>query len=186
MNKILFFFILVVMFCGCATYERRINLSPQKAPNWKELNSRHFKSGCNQGEIEVSPLVLGVEGSGSTFFFIPIPSSKERLKIVNEEGPWIYVKFRSKTRIESCDLSFISLEDQKSGNQINPFRAETAVFNDDYSEIHQTDCRYFFDLKKNPESKYNLHVSKEVFNCDLEPIPYTYEKACEIWPMQMM
>ena len=186
MNKILYCFVLVLALNGCATYERRINLTPQKASTWKELSPRCFQSGCNQGEVQVSPLVLGVEGSGYTFFFMPIPGSKESLKSANQEGPWMYVKFRSKTRIESCDLSFISLEDQKSGNQINPFKAETAVINNDYSGIHEADCRYFFDLKENPESRYNLHVSKKVFGCDLEPIPYIYEKASEFWPMQMM
>lgn len=185
MNKISFV-ILILIFSGCSTYERRVNLNPQKTSTWKELNSNYFKSGCNQGEIEVSPVVIEVEWRSNAFFFIPLPFSRESLKTINEEGPWIYLKFRNKTRIPSCELSFISLEDQESGDQISPFRAETAIVNDDYSEIHQTDCRYFFDLKRNSETKYYLHVSKEVFNCDLEPLPYIYKKGLEIWPMQMM
>lgn len=187
MNKFLYFFILVLMFCGCETYERRINLSPQKALTWKEVSPRHYQSGCNGGEVEVSPVVLGVEGSGYTFFFIPIPSGdKERLKIANEKGPWLYVRFRNKTRIESCDLSFISLEDQSSGDRIIPTSAETHLYNDDHFKKHTTSCAYYFNLDKNPKSKYNFHVSKEVFDCNIEPIPYKYEKAYQTFFMEWM
>ncbi|MFA5088127.1 MAG: hypothetical protein WC552_03730 [Candidatus Omnitrophota bacterium] len=186
MNKFLPFIVLILLLNGCATYEKRVYLSPTGAPAWVNTSPRHYQSGCNEGEVEVSPIVLGVEGEGSMDLFVPIPGSRKRLNMLNEKGPWVLVSFRNKTRIESCELSYVSLENQDSGDRIIPISAETHVYNDDHFEKHRTDCYYYFDLGKDIKSRYNLSVSKEIFNCIIEPIPYIYEKVFEMSPRQMM
>lgn len=79
MKKIIFLLVLVTVLSGCATYEKRIQLSPQKTAGWKEVSPQTYQYKCDQGEVEVSPVVLGYASKGGFDFFIPIPASKEEV-----------------------------------------------------------------------------------------------------------
>lgn len=186
MKKNIFFFFLALVFMGCALYENRINLSPENSVGWNKIYSRCFTAGCNEGEVEVNPIVLGVEGKGQTFLLLPIPSNFESgSNIFNEKGAWTYVKFKGHKRIHSCELSFISLKDRSSGGQIKPVSSETTLYSD-RSGIYTTGCYYYFNLNEIAEHEYDFVISKDVFDCIIDPISYRWERARQNFMMQMM
>jgi|GEM_PF-4135368 len=186
MRKFLCVFIFVFILSGCASYEKRINLSPQNSVGWERIQERYYRTGCNTGEVKVTPIVLGVEGEGQTFFFVPIPSaSQSGADLIKEKGAWTYLTFESVHKIDSCELSFISLKDCASGNRIKPISSETSSYAEG-SEKYLTGCHYYFDPNELVNEKYSLLISEEVFNCKIEPIFYKYEKARQIFLMQMM
>jgi hypothetical protein len=186
-NKLTMLLLSMVFLSGCATYQRRIDLTPEKSASWKKTGPRQSQMGCKEGEVEVFPIVKQVLGEGYSPFFIPIPfGGKERVAKSNAEGPGILIKLRNTTRLQSCDLSFISLENPISKHRIQPIKAETTKINDDYSPTHTTYCNYYFDSKDLLNSTYNLYISKEIFGCELNPILYKQENVFEYSPMQMM
>jgi hypothetical protein len=155
-----------LIFAGCVSIETRNSYTPQKVANWKELSNRIYQFSCNGGEIEVSPIVL-------------------RPTIVGElEKPWIFVRFHVPKRIETCDLSFVTLENKISGERVTPISAKPNVFNNDQT-IPIYNCYYYFDIKEDKASQYVLHISDKVLGCAVAPIPYIYEKYTEWWPMDI-
>lgn len=186
MKKHLSILFVILFLTGCASYERRINLSPQDSFGWERIHERYYRTGCNTGEVEVKPIVLGVEGEGQTFFFVPIPSASQGgSDLIKQKGAWTYLTFESDRRIDSCELSFVTLRDNASGKEIRPIDSETTVY-PIISGKYSTGCRYYFDLNEIKKEEYSLIISKKVFNCRIEPILYEYEKARQTFMMQMM
>ncbi len=160
---VLLSFILV----GCVTIEGRHSYAPQKVANWKDLGNRIYQFECNGGEIEVSPIVLRTTA------------------VQEQEKPWLYVRFHVPKRIETCNPSFVTLENKISGERITPISAKPNVFSNDQT-IPIYDCYYYFDIKGDKATQYILHISDKVLGCTIVPIPYVYEEYTEWQPMQIM
>ena len=156
-----------LMLVGWVTIETRHCYTPQKVANWKDLGSRIYQVECNGGEIKVAPIVLRTTA------------------VQEQEKPWLYVRFRAPRRIENCDLSFVTLENKISGERVMPISANTNVYNDDYSEKKTTDCYYYFNIREEKSSVYDLYISDKVLGCTIDPIPYVYEEYTEWMPMQV-
>ncbi len=181
--RLLGLFLSLVFLSGCATYQRSFNLIPQKTETWKNRSPGYVQSSCNEGEIAVSPIVKEVLGEGYAPFFIPIPfGGKERVVESNKDGPWMYLEVHKDNQIQFCNLSFVSLEDQSGSFKIKPIKVETHKINDE----HTTYCYYYFDSNDLSNSIFNLNISKEVLNCNLESVLYKQGKVFEYSPMQMM
>lgn len=174
-----------VLICGCATYEKRIQLSPQKTTGWKEVSPNTYLYKCDQGEVEVSPVVLGYASRGGFDFFIPIPVSKEQLKKDNEADAWFYIQFRSINPIDLHDLSYILLVDQSTGRRVTP-KSSGDIINGKFEGRYTYACHYYFDLNKNSEGNYTLYISDKVFGCSIKPILFKHEKSFEFYPRQLM
>lgn len=151
---------------GCITVATRHYYTPKSAPNWRRIGGRSYQFKCNNGEVEIAPIVLSTT------------------EVKTQEKPWIYVNFRSTKRIENCDLSFVTLKNKVSGERVAPINAKTNVLNDDHLEKKTTYCYYYFDIKEEEGAEYNLCISDEVFGCKVEPVPYRYEKATDWEPVQ--
>ncbi|MGE0267968.1 MAG: hypothetical protein AB7S78_05895 [Candidatus Omnitrophota bacterium] len=177
---------LFFLSCGCASYERRINLVPQEANGWKKNHSRYYEASCGDGTIWVNNIVVGYEGGGDMPFFIPIPAGKETLKKANAEDAWLYMGLISKNPIESCDLSFLFLENQITGDHYRSTHAEILGGGNKWEGKNVIRCYYYFDLPKDSHAGYNLHVSEDVFNCSINPLPLKHDKSFEVIPMQVM
>lgn len=160
-NKLFIILLLSLILAGCGTIERRYSYTPQKATNWKDLGRRTYQFECNGGEIEVNPIVL-------------------RPTIVGEKKPWLYVRFHIPRRIDTCDLSFVTLENKISGERVAPISTNPNVFNNK-GTLPIYDCYYYFDIKEDKGSQYILHVSDKVLGCPVDPIPYAYEEYAEWW-----
>lgn len=184
--KIYLLIILTLLFSGCATYDKRIQLSPQKTAGWEKESPHTYQYECNEGEVKIGPIVLRHESMGSFDFFIPIPNSKEELRKTNEKNVWFYIQFRNTKPINSCDLSYVSLVDQNSGDRITPDNSMDIPINGIYKGKYTHGCHYYFDLSKNPEGDYTLYISEEVFNCSINPINFKKEKSFELRPRQLM
>ncbi len=165
--KLLIIVLISLTLVGCVTIEGRHSYSPQKVANWKDLGNRIYQFECNDGEIEVSPIVLRTTA------------------VREQEKPWLHVRFHVPKRIETCDLSFVTLENKISGERVTPISAKPNVFNNDQT-IPIYDCYYYFDIKEDKASQYILHISDKVLGCTIDPIHYEYEEYTEWWPMQLM
>ncbi|MCD4781572.1 MAG: hypothetical protein K8S27_13645 [Candidatus Omnitrophica bacterium] len=185
MNRLIFF-LLIFLLCGCATYERRIILVPQEVAGWGKNRSGFYESSCKEGGVRITEIVLGYQGGGDMPFFIPIPAAtKDDLEAVNKEEAWQYVEFFSNNRVDSCDASFIFLENQITGELFYPTQTK------DLGEVESEEkyyraCYYYFDLPKDSQAGYSFHVSDKVFNCNINPLPLKYNKSFEVIPMQIM
>lgn len=188
MNKYLYLILITLLFngCGSATYHKQVQLFPQKTVGWNKSSPHTFQYKCNQGEVKVSPIVLGYEGKGDVSLIVPIPASKEELREMNQEDAWFYVEFRDVNPIESCDLSYVSLVDQSSGNRIAPRNSMDIPSNGKYKGKYTHGCHYFFDLDKNSKSDHLVYISEEVFGCSVKPIPFKYEKSVEFQTREWM
>jgi len=96
------------------------------------------------------------------------------------------VGFINSSPIESCDTSFLVLENQVTGDLYHATRTEKADGGSKWEERYKISCFYYFNLPKDSQAGYNLHVSDEVFNCDINPLPLKYDKSFELIPMQIM
>lgn len=177
---------LVFLFCGCASYERRINLVPQKVAGWEKNRSGLYESSCEEGGVRLTEIVLGYEGGGDMPFFIPIPAAtKDDLEAVNKEDAWLYIEFFSSNYIDSCDASFVFLEDQLTGEFSYP--TQTKDLGDVRSEgKHYRACYYYFNLPKESQTGYDFHVSDKAISCNVNPLPLKYDRSFEVIPMQVM
>jgi hypothetical protein len=146
MRAILFVIALSIMCWGCARYEKRNQLSPQKSSGWIKKSSNVYQFNCSQGEVEVNPIVLGYDSKGNFDFFVPIPTSNKELEQANKDGSWVYIQFRNINPIESCSLSYVYLEDQASAKRILPIRANDIPVNGIYKGKYTHGCHYFFDM----------------------------------------
>lgn len=178
--------LILIICCGCATYEKRNQLSPQKSSGWVKKNSNLYQFKCNQGEVEVNPIVLGYESKGNFDFFVPIPTSKKELEQANKNDSWVYMQFRNTNPIKACSLSFVYLEDEKLGSQVLPIRANDIPANGLYKGKYTHGCHYFFDLNESSNENYLLRISEEVFDCRISPLLLKHEKSFEIIPKQLM
>jgi len=178
-------FVFALFLSGCATYEKRIQLSPQETTGWKEVGSKTYQYKCDQGEVDVSPIVLGYASRGGFDFFIPIPVSKEQLKKDNETDAWFYIQFRSINPIDLHDLSYIFLVDQSTGRRVTP-KSAGEIMNGKYEGRYTYACHYYFDLNKNFKGNYMLYISDKAFGCNVDPILLKYEKSFEFYPRQLM
>lgn len=165
-NKLSIIVLISLSLVGCVTIEGRHSYTPQKTANWKDLGNRTYQFECNGGEIEVNPIVL-------------------RPTIVGEqEKPWFYVRFHVPRRIDTCDLSFVTLENKISGERVTPISAKPNVFNND-GTLPIYDCYYYFDIKEDKASQHILHISDKVLGCTVDPISYAYEEYTEWWPVDI-
>ena len=48
--KIWLVFLFVISNVGCATYQRQINLTPQKNETWRKSSPRYLQSSCNDAK----------------------------------------------------------------------------------------------------------------------------------------
>lgn len=177
---------LIFLFCGCASYERRINLVPQEVNGWKKNRSRYYEASCGDGTIWVNNIVLGYEGGGDMPFFIPIPAGEKTLKKANAEDSWLYMGFISSNPIPSCDTSFLFLRNQTTGKLYYPTRADKVGGGDKWEGEYDISCYYYFDLPKDSQVGYDFHVSDKVFGCNINPLPLKYDRSFEVIPMQVM
>lgn len=157
--KFLSIAIMAFLTTGCVNIIHQY--SPQKAINWKKDYTDHYKYQCNGAEVGVFPL--------KTY---PVGGDKPSLAIdiYNPKGQ------------ETCELSFLWLENKQTGQRINPIKMETLYYNDKMTTI----CSYSFDIPENRNVQYNLHISDQLLNCPIDPIPYIFEKTWEIQPQQLM
>mgnify|MGYP001575156697 CR=1 FL=1 len=186
MRAILFIIAISIICYGCATYEKRNQLSPQESSGWIKKSSDTYQFQCNQGEVEVNPIVLGYESKGNFDFFVPIPESKKELEQANKDDAWVYIQFRNTKAIEACNLSYVFLENQESGNRVSPVSANNIPANGLYKGKYTHGCHYFFNLNETGNENYSLHISEEVFNCRISPILLKHEKSFEMIPRQLM
>ena len=186
MKKNLFLSLVAIFLTGCATYTKSIQLSPQKTAGWQKESPNTYQYECNQGEVKVGPIVLRHESMGNFDFFIPIPTSKEELRKTNEKNVWFYVQFRDSKPIKSCNLSYVSLVDQSSGDRVTPKSSMDIPINGTYKGKYTHGCHYYFDLSKNPEDDYTLYISEEVFHCSINPINFKKEKSFDFRPRELM
>jgi hypothetical protein len=181
---------LLLLLClgliGCATYTKSIQLSPQKTDGWKKGGPHTYQYECSQGEVKVGPIVLGYESKGDFNFFIPIPDSKEEVRKANEEDAWLFVQFRDVKPIGSCDLSYVFLMNQNSGNKLSPKNSMDIPINGMYKGKYTHICHYYFDLDENSEGDYMLHISEKVFNGRIQPVPYKKEKSFEFYATDLL
>lgn len=184
--KIYLLIIFTLLFSGCATYTKSIQLSPQKTAGWEKGSPDRYKYECNEGEVEVGPLVLGYESKGDFNFFIPIPDSKEEVRKMNEGDAGFYVQFRYTNPIESCNLSYVFLVDQSSGNRIAPKSAMNIPSTGTYKGKYTHGCLYSFDLDQTTESDYMLYISEGVLNCAISPILFKKEKSFDFKPTELL
>ena len=154
-----------LIFVGCATAETRHSYTPQKVTSWKNLGNRIYQFECNGGDIEVSPIVLRTTA------------------VREQEKPWLFVRFHVPKRIESCDLSFVTLENKISGERVTPISAKPNAFNNNQT-VPIYNCYYSFDINEDKASQYILHISDNVLGCVVDPIPYVYEEYTEWVPIQ--
>ena len=182
-----FMFIAITIFLGgCATYEKRIQLSPQKSAGWEKESQNIYQYECNQGEVKVAPIVLGYDSKGNFDFFVPIPDSKKTLDKANQEDAWLYIQFRDTNPINSCDLAYVSLVNQRSGYRIAPKNSRDIPVNGLHKKKYTHACHYFFDLNKNIEDDYMLYISDQLFRCSIDPVLFKKEKSFKFTPKQMM
>lgn|SRR3989338_3166571 len=184
--KIYLLIILTLLFSGCATYDKRIQLSPQKTAGWEKGSPDRYKYECKEGEVEVGPIVLGYESKGDFNFFIPIPDSQEEVRKANEGDAGFYVQFRYANPIESCNLSYVSLADQSSGNWIAPKSAMDIPSTGTYKGKYTHGCLYSFDIDQTTESDYMLYISEGVLNCAISPILFKKEKSFDFRPTELL
>lgn len=157
---------LLLVGTGCATIETRHQYTPQKSLNWKKLAGGVYQFECNRGEVQVSPIVL-------------------KTSLLKEQKiPWIYVNFRRPQRIENCDLSFVTLENEISGEVIQPIKAETNILNDNHLEKKTTYCYYYFDIEEEKKIMYSINISENVFGCKVDPITYKYDESTQLETIQ--
>jgi len=180
------FFAIAFFFSGCATYEKRIQLSPQKSAGWKRESPNMYQYVCSQGEVRVGPIVLGYSSRGNFDFFVPLPDSKKELDKANQETAWFYVQFKDTDPINSCDLSYVSLINQLTGVRIVPKNAMDMPANGLYKGKYSHACHYYFDLNENAEGDFTLYVSDQLFECSINPILFKKEKSFEFSPRQIM
>lgn len=175
---------ILLFLSGCAMYDKQIQLSPQKTSGWKEsFWEAKFQSQCNQGEVILYPPVVSHQSMGTLFLFIPIPVSKGELQKANEKGFKIYVEFLDTQPIKSCDLSYISLVEQSSGNQIVPQNATDLRYNGTTRGKYILGCGYEFDLGELAGDVYTVHISEALFNCKVNPIFLKKERRLVTSPM---
>ncbi len=176
--------IIVLIVAGCGAYQKRIYYAPQSVTAWKNVGVRHYQFECNDGDVRVSPIVLSAKEWAKGYLWVPIPSGENKeMQVHNRNQPWSFIRFRRKSRIEACELSFVLLESRVSGERIAPTSVETNIYNDDHFSKQTTDCLYYFDVKQNPKASYNLTISENVLGCRVNPIPYTFEHATEYYPV---
>ena len=156
-----------LVLIGCGTIEKRHLYAPQNEVNWKSFGNKSSKFVCNRGEIQVTPIVL------------------HTTEVQAQEKPWLYIRLQATSRIQNCDLLFLSLENKLSKQQISPISAKTHLFNDNHLKIKTTDCYYYFDMSEDKGSVYDLYISDKVLNCKVDPISYRYQEATEWVPIQL-
>lgn len=181
--------IVSISLYGCASYQGRTALIPQQSPDWKQRwGYSDFQTQCNQGQVVASDIVLSIDSRGYTLFYLPVTfENKNDLAEFNEKGASLYLMFVNDTPAGACRLSDVHLEKVGSGELIKPTSAEkTASYKDDRSKKYTTYCAYYFDLKNDPLLQYDLHISKEVFNCEIKPIRYKYKKGYESLYVELM
>ena len=188
MKKFLCLILILLLFSGCgtATYEKRVQLSPQKTGGWEKSSPHTFQYECNQGEVKVGPIVLGYKSAGDVSLLIPIPASQKEVRKMNEADAWVYVEFRDTNPIESCDLSYVSLVNQGSGKRLTPTNSMDIPSNGQYKGKYTHACHYYFDVDKNSKGDYLLYISEEVFDCRIRPIQLKHEESTEFHTRELM
>ncbi len=156
--KLLAILIATVLTTGCVSIIHQYSprrTSGWKTYGWKHIGSRNYKYECNGAEVGVYPLKI-----------YPVGGDKPSLAIdiYNPKGQ------------EACELSFLWLENTKTGQRMNPINVETLYYNDKMTTV----CSYSFDIHGDKNVQYNLHISDLLLGCPIDPIPYVFEKTWEI------
>lgn len=146
--------IVTVLTTGCVSIHQ---YSPRGTSGWKEVGSAHYKYECNGSAVGVYPIQikpLGYEGKASLL-----------ININNSEGIQ-----------EACELSFLWLENTKTGQRVNPMKVEKFPSNVKTT----TRCYYSFDIHGDKDVQYSLHISDQLLGCPIDPIPYVFEETWDI------
>lgn len=151
--------IVTVLTTGCVRMIHQY--SPQRAPNWKnDAFTYPFKYQCNGVEVGVYPLKIYPGGV---------------------DKPSLAIDIRNPKGQEPCELSFLWLENKQTGQRMKPINVETLYYNDNITTV----CSYSFDIIEDKNARYNLHFSDQVLGCQIDPIPYIFEKTLE-FPQEVM
>jgi hypothetical protein len=189
MNKTSHVFLVLVMSvlvsgCGFGTYYKQKYYAPQPTGGWNLVGGSVYRFRCDAEEVRVSPIILDERESANAYMWIPVQKTEEKKIKIKEDidTPWSRVEFKRTPRTESCELTYFSLINAVTGERIAPSKAEIIGRTALSSKTESLHCLYLYNIKEEPNTKYELFVSDDALGCKVTPIVYKFKESTGYWP----